>query len=202
MFGKKVEGPQKIGGGEAVKAPAEVQTREPELRRDVNPGAAGLGQRGKDTVATSGRWSAPTPRSTPAEAAPTPSTPGEERKLVVGRGICLKGEVTSCEVLVIEGQAELSTKTRQIRVAPGGVFLGSVEVDEADISGRFEGELTARRSLTVRSDGRVAGHSRYGSIVIESGGQIAGQVEVIDPHAERADRSERKEQPHVAVASA
>lgn len=110
------------------------------------------------------------------------SRPGdtESKKLVVGREICLKGEITSCDKLVVEGCVEAAlTNARIIEVAPSGFFKGNAQVKEADISGRFEGELTADDKLTVRNGGRISGVIRYGRIIIESGGEIDGEMETL-----------------------
>ena len=101
----------------------------------------------------------------------------ESKKLIVGREIRLSGEITSCDKLVVKGQVEASlSDARVIEVAPTGYFKGDAQVDEADISGRYEGELTAKDKLIVRSSGRVSGSIRYGRIVIESGGEISGDM--------------------------
>lgn len=112
----------------------------------------------------------------------------EKNTLVVGEDIRLKGEITSCDKLVVEGHVEVSlTNGRQIEIGPSGVFTGKAEVQEADISGRFDGELTAHERLVVRSTGHVTGKIRYGRIVIEAGGEIVGAVEsVADAGAPRA----------------
>ncbi|MGZ8409549.1 MAG: bactofilin family protein [Hyphomicrobium sp.] len=129
--------------------------------------------------------SSPSQPSSEATDLPTASV-AESRKLVVGREIRLKGEVTSCDVLVVEGSVELSlTDARQIHVAESGLFTGKVEVAEAEIAGQFEGELTVRESLIVRPGGRVTGRVRYGNIVVEAGGQIAGEVESLASQASR-----------------
>jgi cytoskeletal protein CcmA (bactofilin family) len=129
--------------------------------------------------------SPPRPSSEAADS-PTASVVAESRKLVVGREIRLKGEVTSCDVLVVEGSVELSlTDARQIHVAESGLFTGTVEVAEAEIAGQFEGELTVRERLVVRPGGRVTGRVRYGNIVVEAGGQIAGEVESLTSQASR-----------------
>ena len=112
---------------------------------------------------------------------------GESRKLTVGREIRLNGEITSCNKLVVEGEVEASlSDARIIEVAPTGVFKGNAQVDEADISGRFEGELVARDRLIVRAGGRISGSIRYGRIVIESGGEISGDMQTLSP-AESGD---------------
>lgn len=104
----------------------------------------------------------------------------ESKKLTVGKDICLKGEITSCDKLVVEGRVEATMEAaRVIEVAKSGFFKGSVVVDEADISGRFEGDLTATEQLTVRAGGRISGTIRYGKIVIEAGGEISGDMSAL-----------------------
>jgi len=99
------------------------------------------------------------------------------KKLTVGREICLSGEIASCDTLVVEGRVEATLHNAQvIDVAPSGLFKGEATVREAEISGRFEGTLTARDVLTVRPGGKVGGKIRYGRIVIESGGEVAGEM--------------------------
>jgi len=102
---------------------------------------------------------------------------GDSKILIVGRDIRLNGEITSCDKLVVEGEVEAPlTEARVIEVTPTGYFKGAAQVDEADISGRYEGELTARNRLIVRPMGHISGSIRYGSIVIEPGGQISGDI--------------------------
>lgn len=113
-----------------------------------------------------------------------PSAPGanplpEDNRLIVGRNIHLKGEIGSCDTLVVEGRVEASMKSRIIQTAESGVFIGEAEVETAEIRGRFEGSLTANKRLVVHSTGRVVGTIRYGSIIIEEGGRIGGDIEEI-----------------------
>ena len=106
--------------------------------------------------------------------------------LVVGREIRLKGEITSCEQVVVEGQIEVSlTDARRVQVGPTGLFRGKADVAEADIAGRFEGELTVRDRLTVRATGRISGKIRYGRIIVEAGGELAGEIAALSPDNSR-----------------
>jgi cytoskeletal protein CcmA (bactofilin family) len=98
--------------------------------------------------------------------------------LSVGRGITLSGEVNSCDKLFIEGSVDAKlTNCRAIEVAESGLFKGSTLIDEAEIRGRFEGDLTVRNRLLIKATGRVAGTIRYGQIEIECGGQIFGDIQ-------------------------
>ena len=110
-----------------------------------------------------------------------PDQPGthEARKLVIGREIVLIGEINSCDLLVVEGQVEATMKEcQEIKITESGTFKGQVEFERADISGVFEGDLTAREHLVVRATGRVTGKVRFGELEIERGGQVIGDVQV------------------------
>ncbi|MDV7341687.1 polymer-forming cytoskeletal protein [Terasakiella sp. A23] len=108
--------------------------------------------------------------------------PQDPRTLTVGREISLRGEITACETLVVEGQVDAKiTDARVLEVANGGVYTGTAHVEEAFISGVFDGELSAYQTLTVRSGGRVKGNVRYGRIVIEEGGEISGSMATLTP---------------------
>lgn len=125
------------------------------------------------------------PGTAPKRVAPTGTegnTPAatEMRKLIVGRDISLSGEIAACDVLVVEGTVEAKLRDgRTIEIADTGLFKGSVEIDEADIGGRFEGDITVRGNLRVRSTGKIQGNIRYGTLEVESGGQLSGSIEVL-----------------------
>jgi len=105
----------------------------------------------------------------------------DSKRLVVGRNIKLSGEIEACEHLVVEGNAEVTlNKARLLEVASKGIFKGSAQVDDAIISGQVEGDLTVNKKLTVLSSGRIGGSVRYGSIIIEAGGEVSGDIKAID----------------------
>ena len=103
----------------------------------------------------------------------------EAGKLIVGREIKLKGEITSCERLVVEGSLEAALMDgRTLDVTPGGHFKGMAAVDSATISGHFDGELTVEGLLTVTSTGRIIGTIRFGELEVERGGTLSGDVAI------------------------
>ncbi len=99
-------------------------------------------------------------------------------KLTVGPNIKLKGvEITDCDTLVVEGTVEATMDSRVIEISERGAFKGSAEIDIAEIHGEFDGNLTVRQKLVIHSSGRVTGKIRYGKLIIEEGGQLAGEIE-------------------------
>lgn len=107
----------------------------------------------------------------------------EEKKqgsrLHVGADIHLKGEITSCDRLIVEGVVEASMDSKEIEISKSGVFKGTVNIDTADISGTFDGTMKAKTRLVVRKTGKVTGEISYGEIEIEPGGEIGGSLKRI-----------------------
>jgi len=108
-----------------------------------------------------------------------PGAPGEGRRLIVGREICLSGEITACDTLVVEGQVEANLNdSHRIEITESGYFKGKVDIAIAEIRGRFEGELIARERLIIYKTGRVTGTVTCSEIEIERGGIMSGTVDV------------------------
>ena len=79
-----------------------------------------------------------------------PGSPGEGRRLIVGREICLSGEITECDTLVVEGRVEANLNdSHRIEITESGYFKGKVDIAIAEIRGRFEGQLIARERLII-----------------------------------------------------
>ena len=104
-----------------------------------------------------------------------------EKRLTVGHGISLSGEITACDRLVVEGSVQVTlNQTKAIEISETGKFTnGKAEVDDAEISGVDKAELTVRNRLLIRSTGRVDGTVRFGEIEVERGGQITGSVAML-----------------------
>jgi cytoskeletal protein CcmA (bactofilin family) len=101
------------------------------------------------------------------------------KKLVVGEGLSVSGEITSCDVLVVAGKVEAKvTEGKLLEINETGQFRGSVEIENADIAGRYDGQLVVHGRLTVRSTGRISGTVKYGELEINAGGQIIGELQV------------------------
>jgi cytoskeletal protein CcmA (bactofilin family) len=152
--------------------------------------------------------------SGPLTGAPAEATGGSSaqtepdrygKRLIVGQGIRLSGEISSCDRLVVEGEVEVTLNdTLALEIASSGRFTGGCEVEEADISGVYEGDLTVRKHLCVRSTGKLTGTIRYSQLELERGGQIAGNISVFNAEsrsgANPARAAERRSAPHYGEA--
>ena len=124
----------------------------------------------------------------------SPSSPArnaqpEPKRLTVGLGISLSGEITICDQLIVQGDVQVTlNQTHAIEIAENGRFInGKAEVEEAVVGGLYEGELTVRGLLLIRSTGRVSGIIRYGELKIERGGKLAGSVSMLEDASMRLE---------------
>jgi cytoskeletal protein CcmA (bactofilin family) len=116
------------------------------------------------------------PGAAPAFAAFTPARRERGRRIDIYNR---SAERRGC--LVVNGNLEARLgHCRSISIGESGLFKGSISLDEAEIEGRFEGSLTVRKRILIRSTGIVVGTIRYGQIEIEPGGQISGDVQVVE----------------------
>jgi cytoskeletal protein CcmA (bactofilin family) len=139
------------------------------------------------TTSANGLRSAATPEAKPAAAA-TPDAGSKLAehvlgmpRLTVGPNIKLKGaEINDCDTLVVEGHVEASMDSKTLEILKTGSYEGTVTIDVAEIHGRFQGNLTARKKLIVHASGWVSGTVRYGSLLVSEGGVVSGDIASID----------------------
>jgi cytoskeletal protein CcmA (bactofilin family) len=116
--------------------------------------------------------------SQPQSASPTlAKIASTDRTLIVGKGLVVNGEIKDCDCLVVEGEVSAEVSCKELKIAPGGLFAGTAAVINAEVIGRFEGELKVTERLVVRATGCVSGEVRYQQIEIERGGQISGRID-------------------------
>tara|TARA_B100000686_G_scaffold214423_1_gene221379 strand:+ start:340 stop:912 length:573 start_codon:yes stop_codon:yes gene_type:complete len=103
----------------------------------------------------------------------------DSKRLTVGKDMSLKGaEISDCGQLVIEGTIDGNLVSgRFLEIDYSGVFKGKAVVDNAEIAGIFDGELTVHNRLVIHASGQVCGKVHYGQLEVERGGRIDGQAQ-------------------------
>ncbi len=94
----------------------------------------------------------------------------------IGPGIQLKGEISNCTTLIVEGDVDATLDGTALEIAQRGVFCGTARVESADIQGRFEGNLTVSGLIRIESGGSVSGKVRYGRLEVAVGGELSGEI--------------------------
>jgi cytoskeletal protein CcmA (bactofilin family) len=114
-------------------------------------------------------------------AAPASSTPANAARTgaSISQGIKIKGEVTGSEDLYVDGQVEgkLNLSNGTLTIGPNGVVKADVDAREVVVSGRIDGNITAREKVQLWASGQVSGEVRTERLAIEDGASLRGKVE-------------------------
>jgi cytoskeletal protein CcmA (bactofilin family) len=145
----------------------------------------------KDTSIMSANENQDTPSSRPNSPFGRPAMPAQStaygtaqtrthtdgRTLTIGQGITLSGEIENCDQLLVEGTVEATLNgAKLLDIAETGVFYGSVDIEEAVIAGRFEGDITVDGRVTIEATGVVIGTMTYRELTVEAGATIEGKI--------------------------
>ncbi len=154
--------------------PAPVAGRVPGAYPGAYPGAATYGQ----------------------ATASTANDAATGRKLYIGQGITLSGEIEACDHLVVEGTVEAALKGASVlEIAEAGAYFGTVDIDEATIAGRFEGDLTVRGRLTIKASGSITGAITYKELAVEAGATLDGKLSPLDAKSSASSGSRKVGKP-------
>ncbi len=131
----------------------------------------------KSSSPASAGISSPSAQSADKSAKSAAGASSARRVLTVGNDILLKGEIATCDRLVIEGKVEATLNdVHTVEIAENGSFKGSANIEDAEIRGLFEGDLVVRNRLIIYATGKVRGKITYGEIEIERGGEMTGEI--------------------------
>jgi cytoskeletal protein CcmA (bactofilin family) len=147
---------------------AKSQGAEPSATPTVAPAAAPIA-----SSLQSSKTNAPVAASAPLASSASRSGAS------ISQGIKIKGELTGSEDLyvdgVVEGKLNLSNGT--LTIGPNGSVKADVDAREVLVSGRIEGNITAREKVQLWSTGQVSGEVRTERLAIEEGATLRGKVE-------------------------
>lgn len=88
----------------------------------------------------------------------------------INEGTKLKGDISSTGFFRIDGTIEGNIKTpSKVVLGKLGVIIGTLSCENADIEGKFEGNLQVSGMLTLRSTAIIDGDVVVGKLAVEPG---------------------------------
>lgn len=89
---------------------------------------------------------------------------------IIGKNTQITGEIISDGDFRIDGTLEGSIVTKgRVIVGSSGTIKGKVECTNADVEGKFSGELLVSNTLTVKSSANINGDVVIGKLSVEPG---------------------------------
>ena len=101
-------------------------------------------------------------------------------KVVIGNGVSINGEIKKADEVQIDGEADVTMKTDNLVIGVTGECKGDIETHNADIWGKFDGDIKASGTLTIQEQGSASGKIEYQNLQIKLGGQISGDIKLSD----------------------
>ena len=114
----------------------------------------------------------------------------------INEGTKLRGDISSTGFFRIDGTIEGTVKTpSKVVLGKLGVIIGTLTCDNADIEGKFEGNLHVSGMLTLRSTAVVDGDVVVGKLAVEPGATMNASCVMQDGKAKTQfpDRSKKME---------
>lgn len=105
----------------------------------------------------------------------------EANTLYIGEGVTIKGAVVVCNTIVVDGVLEGDVEIENLLVHKTGLVVGRVKVARnAEIAGRVLEKIEVKGLLVLRTGGRVEGNTSFGTLTMERGASITGEVSSAD----------------------
>jgi len=107
---------------------------------------------------------------------------------IIGQGTVIKGDIELQGDFRIDGQLIGSiVSSGRIVIGPSGVVEGTIECQNADISGLFRGSLITRELTSLKGSSVFEGDCSTSKIAIEVGAVFNGKCTMLAAQSEKAN---------------
>ncbi|WKZ56715.1 MAG: polymer-forming cytoskeletal protein [Bdellovibrionota bacterium] len=97
----------------------------------------------------------------------------------IGPSVCVKGEISGDEDILIEGSVEgaINLKKNAVTVAKSGRVKANISGVVIHVEGEVVGDLHGVEKVVVHSSGKVVGNISAPRISLEEGGKVKGMID-------------------------
>ncbi len=108
------------------------------------------------------------------------NSPTQNTSLIIGEGATIKGEIKEENAITIEGNVDGDIECKNLIVGKTGTVKGKIKTDTLYVEGSVEGEINVKDLLKLMSSSYVSGKMNYGSLQINEGGKLIGELDYKD----------------------
>ena len=100
-------------------------------------------------------------------------TPLSSERNVIGKNTSIIGDVKSEGDFRIDGNVEGTVKTAgRVVIGALGCVMGKIVCENADIEGKFSGELLVNNLLTLKATAKISGEVIISKLLVEPGAEF------------------------------
>ena len=100
--------------------------------------------------------------------------------LIIGEGANINGIIKEKNEISIQGTVEGDIECKVLMVGKSGIVKGKIKTDSLSVEGNIEGELAVKGLIKLMASGTVSGKISYGSLQINEGGKLVGELDYKD----------------------
>jgi cytoskeletal protein CcmA (bactofilin family) len=113
---------------------------------------------------------------------PTPAVSAPKQTAVIGAFMHIKGEISTKEELVIDGEVEGAVESQSlITVGKNGKVKANIKAREVSILGSVHGDVEAVDKIAIREQGSLVGNIKTAGISIDDGAYFKGSIDIVRP---------------------
>lgn len=113
---------------------------------------------------------------------------------IIGSNTAIVGDVNSEGDFRIDGKVEGTIKTAgRVVIGKSGIASGKILCTDADIEGKFSGELFVENLLTLKSTANISGEVEIGKLSVEPGAEFNASCSMKGAVKELNDGQSKKE---------
>ncbi len=104
----------------------------------------------------------------------------QNSSLIIGEGATIKGEIVEENEITVHGSIDGDIQCRDLIIGKTGNVKGKIKAETLYVEGCIEGEIYVKELLKLFSSSYVSGKVSYGSLQINEGGKLVGEIEFKD----------------------
>lgn len=109
----------------------------------------------------------------------------------INEGTKLKGDIVSSGFFRVDGNIEGNiSNPSKVVLGKTGVIVGKMICQDADIEGRFEGNLEVAGTLSLKSSAHIQGEVIVGKLAVEPGATFNATCKMRDSKSPRSTQAE------------